>query len=305
MICTFDFDFNTAVTLTAAPDAASTFAGWSGACSGTSTCVVTMNQAVTVTATFDIINNPTLTVAKTGTGAGTVTSQPAGIDCGTACSATFAPNTQVTLTASPAAPSTFEGWSGACSGDSPTCVVTMNQAQTVTAVFNQSGQPLIVSKTGTGDGTVTSSPAGIDCGSDCSQDYPFNSIVTLQANPANSSTFGGWGGACSGNATTCVVTMNQAQNVIATFDVRPAQTLTVTKTGVSGRVTSSPAGINCDIACSSASFNFPFGTSVTLTASITLPFGTFIGWEGACAGNAPTCTVTMDQFQSVTAIFSP
>ncbi len=77
-----------------------------------------------------------LTVVPTGgTGTGTVTSSPIGIDCGATCSASFAPDTQVTLTAAPAAGSTFTGWSGGCSGSSLTCVVTMSGPTSVTATF--------------------------------------------------------------------------------------------------------------------------------------------------------------------------
>src|SRR5439155_21371057 len=61
-----------------------------------------------------------LTVSKAGTGTGTVTSAPAGITCGVTCSASFASGTAVTLTAAPAAGSTFSGWSGGgCSGTGP------------------------------------------------------------------------------------------------------------------------------------------------------------------------------------------
>ena len=43
--------------------------------------------------------NPTLTVGKSGTGSGTVTSSPAGINCGSDCSEAYASGTSVTLTA--------------------------------------------------------------------------------------------------------------------------------------------------------------------------------------------------------------
>jgi photosystem II stability/assembly factor-like uncharacterized protein len=77
----------------------------------------------------------TLTVSKSGSGSGTVTSTPAGISCGTTCSAGFAEGTIVTLTASPAGGSvSFTGWSGACSGTG-SCVVTMDAAKSVTATF--------------------------------------------------------------------------------------------------------------------------------------------------------------------------
>ncbi len=79
----------------------------------------------------------TLTVNKTGAGAGTVTSNPTGISCGSTCAASYASGTAVTLTPSLSAGATFGGWSGACTGTG-TCVVTMTAAQTVTATFNGS-----------------------------------------------------------------------------------------------------------------------------------------------------------------------
>jgi len=62
-----------------------------------------------------------------------------------------------------------------------------------------------------------SSPAGIDCGATCSADFPTNTQVTLSASPATGSTFQGWFGACTGTATTCTVSLNQAKSVNATF----------------------------------------------------------------------------------------
>lgn len=78
-----------------------------------------------------------LTVTRAGTGAGKVTSSPAGIDCGTVCSESFLPGTVVTLTAAPGAGSTFTGWSGACTGTASTCQVTVNAAKGVTATFTR------------------------------------------------------------------------------------------------------------------------------------------------------------------------
>ena len=67
---------------------------------------------------------------------------------------------------------------------------------------------LDVSKSGSGSGTVTSSPAGINCGSTCSEDYDYNTVVTLTAAAATGSTFSGWSGACTGTNTTCTLTMD-------------------------------------------------------------------------------------------------
>jgi endoglucanase len=134
--CSASFANGTSVTLTAATAAGSTFAGWSGACTGTGGCTVGMTQARAVTASFNAApGNQTLTVTRAGTGTGTVTSAPAGINCGTTCSAAFPNGTSVTLTAAAAAGSTFAGWSGACSGTAG-CTVGMTQARAVTASFN-------------------------------------------------------------------------------------------------------------------------------------------------------------------------
>src|SRR5262245_18442854 len=57
-----------------------------------------------------------LGVSKSGTGSGTITSSPYGIDCGGTCQASFLYGTVVTLTVAAAAGSQFAGWSGACSG---------------------------------------------------------------------------------------------------------------------------------------------------------------------------------------------
>jgi uncharacterized repeat protein (TIGR02543 family) len=79
-------------------------------------------------------------VTKAGSGSGTVTSSPAGIDCGATCAASFPNGTMVTLTATPDAGSTFTGWIGDCTGTGP-CTVTMDQDRAVTASFDIVAQP--------------------------------------------------------------------------------------------------------------------------------------------------------------------
>ena len=101
----------------------------------------------------------TLTVAKSGTGTGTVDSSPGGITCGSTCSATYTSGTSVTLSATPATGSTFTGWSGACTGTG-SCAVVVDANKSVTATFALSTPTtyaLTVTKAGTGTGTVTSS----------------------------------------------------------------------------------------------------------------------------------------------------
>jgi hypothetical protein len=95
-----------------------------------------------------------LIVASGGSGSGTVTSEPAGIDCGATCAASFLEGETVTLSAAPAAGSKFAGWSGACSGTGP-CSLEIGEAQAVRAEFDAvGGEP------GGGSGDDGSTPGG-------------------------------------------------------------------------------------------------------------------------------------------------
>lgn len=174
-----------------------------------------MSQAQSVGANFTL-TPLALTLTLAGTGSGTITSTPAGINCGTTCTASFPPSIVVTLTASPAAGSTFTNWTGACTGTTSSCTVTMSQAQAVSASFALQ-TTLHVTVTGSGTGNVTSSPVGINCGQACSFGFTANSVVTLTASPTTGSTFQGWLGACTGTTNPCTVTLSQAQNLFAEF----------------------------------------------------------------------------------------
>jgi Divergent InlB B-repeat domain len=115
-------------------------------------------------------------------------------------------------------------------------LVVTNQAQTGAnptsstlrsfSVGTSAGPPptmrtLSVTKTGSGSGTVTSSPGGISCGGDCSQSYTDGTSVTLSAAASAGSTFTGWnGGGCSGTAP-CTITMDANRSVSANFDLVP------------------------------------------------------------------------------------
>jgi Divergent InlB B-repeat domain len=167
-----------------------------------------------------------VTTAKVGTGAGTVSGSPAGISCDPTCSYTYYAGTVVTLAATPSTGSTFSGWSGGgCSGTDP-CGLAGNGSVTVTATFDSSptstpspssSSAYSLTVTKQGPGTVYSSPAEIKCGSACSATYASGTGVTLTAVPAKGARFGGWsGGGCSGTGT-CTVTINTATSVSATF----------------------------------------------------------------------------------------
>ncbi len=157
-----------------------------------------------------------LTVTAPAAGSGTITSSPSGINCPTTCTANFAANTKVTLTATPGTNYSFGGWSGSCTGTG-SCSVTITAAATVTPLFN-ADYGLTVTLAGAGTGSVTSTPAGINCPTTCTASFTQNTQVTLNETPAASTTFSGWGGACSGTAA-CTVTIAGSSSVTANFGV--------------------------------------------------------------------------------------
>ena len=186
----------------------------------------------------------------------------------------------------------------------------MSEAKTVTATFNPfttNTNQLTITTTGTGFGTVTSNPTGINCGPDTTCAGAFNQCtpVTLTATAAQGSRFAGWGGACSGNSSTCSTIVSTDKPVTATFNLTAStrNLLTVNKSGAgSGTVISNPTGINCGPTCPTASTTFAVGTTVTLTAT-PAQGSIFFHWLGNCAGTSTSCNVTMNAATNVTAVF--
>jgi len=212
--CSASFPANSQVALTATPIGSYSFSGWSGSCTGTSACSVTMAANESVTASFTAALG--LTVALTGSG--TVMSTPAGINCPGTCNANFPANSQVSLTATATGTNSFVGWSGSCTGTSA-CSLTMTANESVTASF-AAGLGLTVALAGAGTGTVVSTPAGINCSNSttavCTFTFAQNTPVTLTATPITNDTFAGWSGGCTGT-TSCSITLSAASNVTASF----------------------------------------------------------------------------------------
>jgi uncharacterized repeat protein (TIGR02543 family) len=297
--CTQDFDYNTVVPLTATPVTGYNLGGWTGACSGTGACSVTMTQARTVGATFTI-QRFTLTVTPPTNG--TVTGP--GILCGPGnpdCSETYDYNTVVALTAAPATGYDFGGWTGACTGTGA-CSVTMTAARTVGASFTIQRHTLTVSPQPT-NGTVTGT--GITCGSggtDCTETFNYGTVVALTATPATGYDFGAWTGACTGTGA-CSVTMTAARTVAASF-VPKRYTLTVTRP-TRGTITAPPGtstGINCGTLGSDCTEDYNFSTVVAVTAVPDAGYKLRL-WTGACTGTG-ACSLTMTVSRSVGAAFN-
>jgi len=325
--CHGTYSPGTEVRLTATAGAKSVFTGWSG-CDSTSsgtgsalkkhilkgaartsaspspgnTCTITMNDNRSITA--DFVPGRTITLVKYGPGS--VTSLPAGINCGSACSAPFVPGSSVTFTATPAPGFAFAYWSGACSGATPACTVAVTADVTVRAAFDPSKERqrrLAVSRrtVSGGDGTVSSADGTIACGNTCARSYFPDTPVTLSAAAAPGSTFTGWGGACEGTGA-CIAYMDRAKTVTATFvGPRALKVVKVSRKKGTGTVTGSLPGINCGSDCSEL---YPLDTVVTLSASPDAG-SVFQGWtpKAICSG-AGTCTVNMNKAKTVTATFT-
>jgi uncharacterized repeat protein (TIGR02543 family) len=303
--CTGTYDPGATVLLTAKSSATATFAGWSlSTCPGSQlTCLVTMSQSQTVTATFNTSSTGKLPLAVTVSGPGYVTSLPTGISCGATlapqdCVGEFAAGTPVTLNATPTGAGVFVGWSG-CSSSTATCTISMSQAQSVRATF---ASPVDYTLTITSNGGAVTGTSGVSICNDaiCTDALAPSTSVTLYAASGAGYTFSGWGGACASFGTApCSLSMTANQAVIANFVATPVgnEPLIVHVDGP-GLVTGT--GINCPTSCSQ---DYPYSTVVSLVAIA--PSGyQFTGWYGACSGTAVGCFITMDQSQSVTAKFT-
>jgi hypothetical protein len=146
--CTSGFDAGTEVTLTAEESPGSTFSGWSGDCTGaTAVCHLTLDKALEVSATFTPILPPAsadpstkprrLAITVGGTGSGTIVSNPAGIECGTPCSAVYPPGTVISLSATADSESHFSGWSGCDSVVGNHCTVRLGTSKVLSVGFEE------------------------------------------------------------------------------------------------------------------------------------------------------------------------
>ncbi len=255
------------------------------------------------------VEGPELTVAKEGTGSGTVVSSPAGIECGATCSSTaFEEGSKVTLTASPSAGSLFVSWKGCEKGgvNGRQCTVTMDKAKTVNAKFI-TAYDVTVNRVGSGLGKVSSSPGGVLCLSNCSSTtaaFKEGTSVTLNAAPSKNFVFTEWTGDCSGASLTCPLgSLGEDKEVGAKFTEVAKQLLTVSKSGGGqGTAKSNVAGINCGATCSTMASAYYQGTVVELTATPGKG-SAFGGWSGSGCSGTGTCTVTMSAAKEVTAEF--
>ena len=159
-----------------------------------------------------------------------------------------------------------------------------------------------VVKAGSGSGVVTSVPAGIDCGLDCSESYTSDTAVALIAVASQDSLFTGWSGDCAAGTGSATVMITGDRSCTATF-VRTFSLSVQLAGDAAGSVVSGPAGIDCAASQPVCAARFQEGTIVALSPRVSAD-ATFFGWSGACTGQT-ACNITMDADKTVTATFQP
>jgi Divergent InlB B-repeat domain len=338
----------TPVELTAKPSTGSTFVKWEnekegGACDGSTNavCTVPMAEDESLQAVFGGTSKAfspaeALTVSK-GESSGKGTVKGPGLGCEADCSSTVVlyqgPITEpkpkagktVVLKQAPAFGSVFSGWTGCDSvTEAGECVVEMDEAHAVSAEYTAlPNKALTINKAyAKGNGSVSSKPKGIKCGTTCTQavaQMPEGASVELTAKPSTG-TFVKWsnpGGDCNeSTSTTCVVGMDKDETIEAVFSdpgkaIAEAKTLTLNKAG-SGFGTVKAAGLGCELLCSSTSvlYTGPItepkakpGKTVVLKA-VSAPGSQKVKWSGCdSVTEAGECVVEMDENHSVTATF--
>jgi hypothetical protein len=217
--CSVSVERGTMLSLLATPDASASFSSWGGCTGGSgATCDVTVDADKTVTATFvPKIQDPvTLTVILSGAGS----AGGGGIACPGTCSMVVERGTALTIAATPDVSTNFTSWTGCTGGSGVSCDVTVDADKTVTATFAIKTFTLTVQRSliSTANGTVSSSPAGINCpGGTCTATFNYGESVKLTAAPSASYYLRAWTDDCAATTLDCTVTMTGNRSVTATF----------------------------------------------------------------------------------------
>lgn len=312
--CNEAYPSGTSVTLTASHSSGSTFAGWSGACSGTGSCTVNMTSNMSVTATFNAALPGSFVIGSGG------------------CFGW--PNPKIENNPNPSSGATSYslyrrdlsggGWQTVADhwgiyyidvygdpvsqyGQYEYYAEAHNNAGTTRsgntpyyyAGPSQCGQVLnnLNVDIATGSGTITGAEGAIYCPSTCYASIESPKVIQITATEANGNTFSHWTGACAGQPAACWLTMDQNRSTSAHFGTNN-YTLNVTSTGP-GTVTGT-GGISCNPTCQGS---YPYNTTVYLSANPNTG-ASLSAWSGSCSGSAPTCTVTMNTSRSVGATFA-
>lgn len=322
--CSGDFAGGTTVRLFARPGTGYVFDGWSST-DPASPCATATDDMVDVVMDRDrqctarfvtpgsqvaiLTTEVRVDGATPGPGdpsGGNIVSVPAGIDCGSQsadCTEGYPGGTQVVLTATADTGYRFSQFSGDCSGTVTSTSVAMAVDRHCVAEF-VSAQPntAVLTVAVNGGGRIDSNPAGIACGTDCTEDFPLNTSITLVASGTATTPFQNWDGDCSGGMNTTVL-MSANRSCTANF-VPTAGTFRLTIQVIGGgSILSADGGIGCPGDCIE---DYPANTQVPITA-VPDAGNHLQSWSGDCfdLGAATNFQLTMFADRNCTATFVP
>ncbi|WP_295443585.1 C1 family peptidase [uncultured Thiodictyon sp.] len=269
--CVESYNATTSVTLSAAASGGSTFAGWSGACSGTGACTLAMSADHSVTATFngvpsgslaDAVDNTSLSWTTGGDGSWARQTSVSHDGSDAAQSGNISDSGTTWMQTSVTGPSALSFyWKVSSESSFDYLRFYIDGVEQTGSISGEVDWRQVVQNIASGNHTLKWA-------------YTKDGSVSLGSDA-------GW-----------------VDQVV--FGTSLQYTLTVSKAGSgSGTVASAPAGIDCGNDCTQ---DYSAGTSVTLTAQAS-PGSQFGGWSGACTGTG-TCTLSMSASRSVTATFS-
>ena len=252
----------------------------------------------------------TTTVRVEVLGVGEIVDDNHQLDCGnghTACRVSYTGTGMVTFDDVSPAPT---GWTFSdISGCGDPCTVNLDQADDdheLIATFDpaQSVGTATITLASNGDtagdgGTVEGDDIDCQTGdtSDCTEDVPVGSTLTVVETPDDGFVFTGWTGICTGTARSCTTIMSQDRSGTASFR-KPRLAVTV-----NGNGTVTGGGIACTNGTGTCTADEDAGDEITLQATVPAG-GSFTDWGGACTGKDLTCTFTMTADRTVTANFS-
>lgn len=192
--------------------------------------------------------------------------------------------------------STLGALPGPCGGTFNECVSSIRVSRDVPTVT------LRITKSGTGTGRVTSSPAGVDCGQTCSATFAIGTQVALTASADSGSVTQGFSGACQSGGAFCTLVLTSDATVTTAFARQgpTGATVRVTRSGRGvGEVMSAPTGIACGATCTAT---FALGTFVEFTARPD-DISVFGGFSGACETTERVCRMFISSDANLTAKF--
>jgi hypothetical protein len=264
--------YGSTITIWANASIGSTFAGFTGSLTGTTTPqVLTFDGDENVDAQFTLNGPYTLTLTTSGTGTGTIETSPGPYYYGDTA----------TIWANTTTGSTFTGFTGALTGTDTPQILTMDNDKTVDAQFTLNGPyTLTLTTSGTGSGTIEASPTG---------PYYYGTIVTIYANATTGSAFTGFTGDLTGTTTPQTLFIDGNKTVNAQFTQLYKLTIHIQGSGTVAKDPDQPF--------------YWYGQVVTLTA-IPATWWNFGYWDGDLSGNTNPRTITMDKDKSVLANFS-